>query len=210
MEKIIEFSKDYSSIYSKIIRMLKMQKGKEYSLVDITNYANLILENSKCINPKRCQTLIVKITKEFGIAVYHEAMKKDINGCIKIGGDTKQKYKGNNKVILLNNNLNEWQERVDLAKLLSYYLFDYFGSVYQEENQFYYAELEKKNHDIDKIADRFAMDILTPKELFVEQYNLAVKTNNQYYFVLRYLSCYFEVPKELIKKRIADIQYNCT
>ena len=36
MEKIIEFSKDYSNIYSKIVRMLKMQKGKEYSLDNIT------------------------------------------------------------------------------------------------------------------------------------------------------------------------------
>ena len=52
-----------------------MQKGKEYSLGDITNYANLILEKSKCINPKRCQTLIVKITKEFGIVVYYKSMK---------------------------------------------------------------------------------------------------------------------------------------
>lgn len=89
-------------------------------------------------------------------------------------------------------------------------MFDYLGSVYQADNQFYYAKLEKKNHDIDKIADRFAMDILTPKELFVEQYNVAVKINNQHYFVLRYLSHYFEIPEQFIKKRIAEIQYNCT
>lgn len=212
MEKIIEFSKDYRNLYSKIIKELKNTKIENYSFSDITNYANRILEASRDFNPKKrkSQTLIVKTTKEFGINVYLETMKSEIIGCIKVNGDTKQQYNVTDKVILVNKTINagKYSQRFVTAYLLAYYLFAYLGSESQCKKEYFYAEFMSQDSRIEKIADKFAMDILMPKELFIEQHNIAVKVDSSSYFVLEYLSRYFEVPIQIVAKRIKDIRYN--
>lgn len=208
MEKIIEFSKDYRSPYFKIIKDLKNNKVEEYSSSEITNYANRILDSSRNFNPKRSHTLIVRITKGFGIKVYEEKMRSDILGCIKVNGKTNQEYNGNDKVIVVNKaiNKNAYLQRFILANILGYYLFGYLGGKSQLNNEYFYAEFMNQDSKMDKIANRFAMDILMPRKLFVEQYKIAVKeSNSSSYFIMQYLSRYFEVPIKNVAERVKDI-----
>jgi len=206
MGKIIEFSKYYSSIYFKIIKELNNTKLENYTFSSITNYANRILDASRGFNPERYHTLIVRITEEFGIKVYLEKMRRDIKGCIKVKGDTKQQYDGHEKVILVNKSIkNKYLRRFIVAHLLAYYLFDYLGGDGQEKNEYFYAEYMKQNAKMEKLANRFAMDIMMPKEIFLQQCSVAVEAIKSYYFEIEYLSRFFEIPTDIVEKRRQEL-----
>lgn len=208
MGEIISFSNYYEkSIYSEITNELKDAKTKKYKFSTITEYANRILS----VNERKSYTLIFTITNKFGIKLYSKKMKSNIYGCIKINGDTKQEY-GYEKVILVNNIINDKNiQRVIVAHLLAYYLFDYLGSKNQRNDECYYAEYMKRKFQIEKIANRFTMDILMPKKLFINQYNVAFEAAKEYGYVYRdvfaemYVSRYFKVPTYIAVKRIIEL-----
>lgn len=204
--KVIVFSQDYRNSYYKIIEELKNKKNIDYSYSDIVSYANRILKKSREFNPEKSHTLIVKITKKFGILVYQEKMSKKVLGFIKIGGDIQIKYKSD-KVILLNKNIDGdvYFQRYVLANILAYYLFYYLGSDEQQNNKYFCKELKNEYFEMNKISHKFAMEILMPKKLFVEQYNVAVKSDNSYYFVLMYLSRYFKVNEKIVAQRLKEL-----
>lgn len=210
MGKIIEFSKDYKkSIYSDIIKELKQNKSKEYSLQDATNYANRILEASRQFNPYRCHTLIVKIAHQFGIATYIEKLHKGELGAIRINEDTKQIYAGNNEGILLQKDMDGYMLRFVVAYALGCYLFNYLGSDKWSNKEYIDLRFTSKNIKENKIAYRFAMEILMPTKLFIEQHNIAFNEfNRMRYAVLRYLSLYFKVTMDIVERRICEIKYS--
>ena len=138
-------------------------------------------------------------------------MKSNIYGCIKINGDTKQEY-GYEKVILVNNIINdEYIQRVIVAHLLAYYLFDYLGSKNQRNDECYYAEYMNQNYQIEEVANRFKLDILMPKKIFINQYNVAFEAAKEYGYVYRdvfaemYVSRYFKVSTYIAVKRIIEL-----
>ena len=207
MGKIIEFPKDYKkSLYSTIIKELKNNRGKEYSMKDITSYANRILNESREFNPYRYHTLIVRIAQEFGIDTYIDDMILKL-GFIKTYGDIKEKYKYSDKVIVISRKQEPYLQRLIIAYLLGCYLFKYLSSDASKNKEYFYAEYKSANVRQEMLAYRFAMDILMPRKLFVEQYQMAVKENASYYFVWRYLSKYFQVPESIVEKRIKEIAY---
>lgn len=221
MGEIIRFSNYYEkSIYSEITNELKDTKTKKYKFSTITEYANRILS----VNKRKSYTLIFTITNKFGIKLYSKKMKSNIYGCIKINGDTKQEY-GYEKVILVNNIINDKNiQRVIVAHLLAYYLFDYLGSKNQRNDECYYAEYTKQNYQdeyyyakytkwkflIEKIANRFTMDILMPEKVFINQGKIAhsgaIKFGyvglSEDTFIEIYLSKFFKVPNTVVAARI--------
>lgn len=210
MGKIIEFSKDYKkSIYSNIIKELKQNKNKEYSLQDATNYANRILGASRQFNPYKHDTLIVKIAHEFGIATYFERLHQGELGLIKINGDTKQIYGGNNAVILLKKDMDEYMLRFVVAYALGCYLFNYLGSDKWSNKEYFNLRFTSENIKENKIAYRFAMEILMPTKLFIEQHDIAVdEFKCMRYAVVRYLSLYFKVTMDMVERRIYEIKHS--
>lgn len=210
MGEIIRFSNYYEkSIYSEITNELKDTKTKKYKFSTITEYANRILS----VNKRKSYTLIFTITNKFGIKLYSKKMKSNIYGCIKINGDTKQEY-GYEKVILVNNIINdEYIQRVIVAHLLAYYLFDYLGSKNQRNDECYYAEYMNQNYQIEEVANRFKLDILMPKKIFINQCSVAHRGAKEFgyegvyesLFIERYLSKFFKVPNNMVMARINDL-----
>ena len=207
MGKIIEFPKDYKkSLYSKIIKELKNNRGKEYSMKDITGYANRILNVSREFNPYRYHTLIVRIAREFSVDTYYDDIIFKL-GYIKAYGDVKEKYKCSDKVIVISRKQPPYLQRFIIAYLLGCYLFKYLSSDASRNKESFYTEYKSVEARKEMLAYRFAMDILMPRKLFVEQYQVAVNESLSYYFVRRYLSKYFEVPESIVEKRIQEIAY---
>ena len=86
-------------------------------------------------------------------------------------------------------------------------MFKYLSSDASRNKESFYTEYKSVEARKEMLAYRFAMDILMPRKLFVEQYQVAVNESLSYYFVRRYLSKYFEVPESIVEKRIQEIAY---
>lgn len=158
----------------------------EYTLNEITEIANEILKELDYYSG-RGATPIVKIAKDFGFATYKEVFGTGKSGDIHINGDTKDLY-GNDKVILVNKNQALFQSRFTIAYELAHYLFNL---------------ITKKNHcEIEKQANTFAAELMMPKDLFIKQYNIAKDKSDNHIFIVMYLSRFFEIPINLIEKRI--------
>ena len=173
---------------------------------DITGYANRILNVSREFNPYRYHTLIVRIAREFGVDTYYDDIIFKL-GYIKAYGDVKEKYKCSDKVIVISRKQPPYLQRFIIAYLLGCYLFKYLSSDASRNKESFYTEYKSVEARKEMLAYRFAMDILMPRKLFVEQYQVAVNESLSYYFVRRYLSKYFEVPESIVEKRIQEIAY---
>lgn len=158
----------------------------EYSLNEITEIANKILKEIDYYSG-RGATPIVKIAKDFGFVTYKETLDTGISGDMHISKDTNNKYR-NNKVILVNKNQALFQSRFTIAYELAHYLLDLIH--------------KKEHHDIEKQATTFAAELMMPKDLFIKQYNIAKDESDNHIFIVMYLSRFFEIPINLIEKRI--------
>ncbi|MCM1233776.1 MAG: ImmA/IrrE family metallo-endopeptidase [Ruminococcus flavefaciens] len=177
----------------------------EYSLVEIRNIANNILSMMSKNYSGRCATPIVKIAKLFDFKTYKEYLNE--SGDININGTTKEKY-GHDKVILVNRNEELYHQRFVVAHELAHYLFDFLGnSTYTDKNILFADTYEKDKHETpqEKRANTFAAEIMMPKELFIQQYNIARREEKNHMFIVMYLSRYFETSIESIEKRIKEV-----
>lgn len=183
----------------------KNRKGHEYSLAEIRNITNVILSMMSNNYSGRCATPIVKIAKLFDFKTYKESLNE--SGDININGETKKKY-GHDKVILVNREEELPHQRFVVAHELAHYLFDFLGDVTYEDKSILFADTyEKDKHETpqEKRANAFAAEIMMPKELFIRQYNVARREENNHMFIVMYLSRYFETSVESIEKRIKEV-----
>lgn len=184
----------------------KNRNGYNYTLTDITKLTNDILGNIKYYSGKGA-TPIVRIAKEFGFTTYKETLKDGKSGDIYIAGETNSQYSCD-KVILVNKNEERYHQRFVVAHELAHYLFDYLGnSQYSNDNILFIDTYKKDQHETiqEKRANAFAAEIMMPRELFIKQYNIAIKESNNRIFVLTYLSKFFETSINAIEKRIMEV-----
>lgn len=182
----------------------KNKKGHAYSLLEIRKIANDILSMTNFYSG-RCATPIVKIAKLFDFKTYKESIKD--SGDININGDTRNKY-GHDKVILVNKEDELFHQRFVIAHELAHYLFDYLGNPNYTDTRIMFADTyQKDKHETaqEKRASTFAAEIMMPKELFIKQYNIAMREENNHMFIIMYLSRYFETSIDSIEKRIMEV-----
>lgn len=158
----------------------------DYSFNEIAEIANEILKELDYYSG-RGATPIMKIAKDFGFATYKETFNTGKSGDIHISEDANNKYE-NDKVIIVNKNQALFQSRFTIAYELAHYLFNL---------------IPKKNHcEIEKQANTFAAELMMPKDLFIKQYNIAKDKSDNHIFIVMYLSRFFEIPINLVEKRI--------
>lgn len=184
----------------------KNEKGYEYSLKEIAEVANNILKEIDYYS-WRGATPIVKIAKEFDFKTYRETLKNGKSGDIHINGETKDKY-GHDKVILVNKKDELFHQRFVVAHELAHYLFEFLGNNdYLDSNIIFVDTYKKDKHETpqEKRANAFAAEIMMPSELFVKQYNIARREDNNRIFILMYLSRFFETSIDSIEKRLMEV-----
>ena len=211
MEKIIEFSRAQKKkrlkkdLYITIIWELKNNKGKQYSFSEITEYANRILNAGFQWTHQETYTRILTVVNKFNISIYTSEIQdsKMPLGMIGVNGITTMRL-GCDKAIITDRRIDENLQLFITAYLLGLYLFDYLPSGKEE-----YYHIERMGNYVDNIMEenayRFAMDIMMPRQRFLEQYNYAKKVNKSPYYIQNYLSDCFRVPKIVVQKRIIEI-----
>lgn len=148
---------------------------------------------------------IVKLCKKYGFYVIQDNLDDICPKNIMINGDTEKIY-NHNKVILVSGNTHKYNQRFYAAHELAHYLFDYpndttFGTERLYEDNY----IELKKYIPENRADKFALSILMPQELFFKQLNIAKTYFTDSYLIYTYLSRFFEVPMESILLRIKEV-----
>lgn len=194
--------------FEELIRELrtKNENGYEYSLKEITQIANDIL-NKIDYYSGRGATPIVKIAKEFDFKTYKETLKNGKSGDIHINGETKEKY-GHDKIILVNKKDELFHQRFVVAHELAHYLFEFLGNPeYSDSNVIFVDTYKKDQHETpqEKRANAFAAEIMMPRDLFIKQYCIARREDSNRMFILMYLSRFFETSIDSIEKRIMEV-----
>lgn len=183
----------------------KNKKRYEYSSDDIRNIVKNILSMMSNNYSGRCATPIVKIAKLFDFKTSREILNE--SGDININGYTEKKY-GHDKIILVNRADELFHQRFVIAHELAHYLFDFLGNADYSDKTILFADTyEKDKHDTpqEKRANSFAAEIMMPTDLFIRQYFVAKREENNHMFIVMYLSRYFETSIEAIEKRIMEV-----
>lgn len=185
-----------------ILKNLK-EKREDFNTSVITTTAEDILKALGFYN-KKIATPIVKIAKAFEVKSYIvDQNDNNIEGQLFINGTTKNLY-GQDKVIIVNKKNDSYFNRFIVARQLGAFLFNF-----KEKNGY----KDKKNVFIDtyysnqycKEYERFATEILMPLNMFAKQYTVGAEELHYRIFVVKYLSCYFEVPEYLVERRINEL-----
>ena len=213
MNNIIEFrhctwKRDDTMRFEELIKDLAEKNAAryEYSVAEISEVANRILKNIDYYTG-RGATPIVKIAKEFDFKTYKENLTDGKSGDIHINGETHSKY-GHDKIILVNKNDELYHQRFVVAHELAHYLFEFLGNPdYSDNNKIFLDTYYKNKHETpqEKRANQFAAEILMPENLFLQQYAIAKRTDNNRMFLLLYLSRFFETSVDSIEKRIMEV-----
>jgi hypothetical protein len=182
----------------------KNKEGHKYTLEEIQNIAYEILSMYSPYS-YQCATPIVKIAKIFNFKTYEESLQE--SGDININGDTFKKY-GHDKVILVNENDELFHQRFVIAHELAHYLFDFLGnSKYEDPTILFKDTYQKDKHETyqEKRASTFAAEIMMPKKVFIQQYEIAKSVFDTRLYTLEYLSEYFETSVDSIARRITEV-----
>ena len=195
-------------MYEDLIQYLEKRYKKKYTTLEVEQLADSILIEN---NPAElvAPTPIVKIVSDFGVKAFKiEKLGKDISGNIYIGGTTEKVFH-HDKVIVVQAKEEFYHQRFIIAHELGHYLLDYIGNpTFEHPKKFFSKTYIKTEHEYseDILVDKFAAELLMPSRLFLQKYiNIMDYSRNNIVFTVTYLSVFFEVKKEKIIKRIAEI-----
>lgn len=186
-----------------ILKNLK-EKREEFTTPVIARTAEDILKALDFYNIRN-STPIVKITEAFGIKPY-KVIPDDysIEGQLFIGGTTKDLY-GQDIVIVVNKKKHLYHNRFAIARQLAVFLFNF------KENDGYRnkqkAIIDTYNGQFCKDYEKFATEILMPRDMFIKQYSIAAKLDKRRIFLIMYLSRYFEVPEYFVERKIYELTH---
>lgn len=180
------------------------EKREDFTTSLIIRTAEDVLKATGFYN-RNIATPINKIVENFGITPYKGKMRKsNINGCLYINGTTKQIY-GQDRVIIVNENNSTYFNRFIVARQLAVFLLNFKENDKYKNKQKVFID-EYKGEDC-KDYERFATEILMPRDMFIKQYNIAVEEDSRHIFVIMYLSRYFEVSEYLVERRIYELTH---
>ena len=144
-------------------------------------------------------TPIVQLATELGFNVFLRRLNRKHCGKIKITKKGAGEYE---KTIILNQREELGHIRFVLAHELGHYIFSYSSN--QECFENYY--IKNSHNDIDEImVNRFAAELLMPRDLFVKKYNQIAKDTNDIRFTICYLSRLFKTSTKSVSKRIKEV-----
>lgn len=154
-----------------------------------------------------CDTTIVpvvSIAKEMKFFTYQRKLFWFLSGIIAINKKYLKKYKTDH-IIITNKRINPLQQRFVIAHELAHFLFDY-----DHVSPEYFNTYIKNTHNTEseRRANTFAANLLMPKELFIKEYNKALKINSDPVFVMFYLSDKFQSPRRAVIKRMSEVLSN--
>lgn len=173
-------------------------RSKEYNIDNVREAAELILKDYS----DGSVTPIVKIINDAGFKIYLQELPQNIGGYIVLSDEIKDKF-GTDKIIVLNNSNTAKRRRFTLAHEFGHFLIDPNARNVIE----YYNAFEDDNNgdDNERIINRFAAELLMPKEAFIQKKAEIGKDDNDFYEIVRKLSEHFQVPTEAIKRRFDEV-----
>lgn len=151
-----------------------------------------------------CDTTIVpvvRIAKNMNFSTYQRKLFWFLSGSIEINKKYIKRY-NTDHVIFTNKNVNPFQQRFVIAHELAHFLFDY-----DHQSPIYYNTYIKNNHneESERRANAFAANLLMPKELFIKEYNKALRIHSDPVYIMFYLSEKFKSPRKAVIKRISEV-----
>lgn len=190
--------------YNTILTNLRSRNNlNNFSSEGILLLANDILKAADCYN-EPISTPVVKVSKDFDIAVYYQDLGQKIFGKLFVNSFTKDTYEGNNQVIIVNNNVSYYFKRCIIAYELCFFLLNYIGSSYENNKNCFF--LDVFNYNPSSKETILAREILMPTSMFLEQYNIAFKNNSDNsMLIIADLSSFFKVPYNWVEKRISEL-----
>ncbi len=173
----------------------RRKSGQEYTIDEMGNISRKFL-NQLSFNGKG-PVPIVQIAKSMGFKIYQQPMETRLSGFIAVDEELKGLFH-NDKIISVNINDEIGHQRFVIAHELAHYLFDYCP-----ESKEYYDTYVKDTHETDseKIANRFAAELLMPKSSFIEQFRNCKSSSN----VIDELKKKFQVQDKAIIKRLREV-----
>lgn len=181
-----------------------------YTVDNVGEAAELLLK----VKPLGVPVKIIQLCKEMGFNIYQQDLPSEICGYIAIDGELKDKL-GSDKIISVNENESNKRRRFTVAHELGHYLFnfdpatqlEFFNKFERNPNE---DDTNEATSDEECIANRFAAELLMPKEIFTKKYTEyvqnAAKTLDNLYEIKQQLSDDFLVPPKAVQKRIDELE----
>lgn len=180
----------------------KRRNGKKYETSEMKYVADKIL--SETGNTNTLVIPVVDIAKKMNFVTYQRNFIWFLSGTIAINKKYRKRY-NTDHVIFTNRKVHPYQQRFVIAHELAHFLFDY-----DHVKQVYYNTYLKNTHNAEseRRANTFAANLLMPREIFIKEYNNALKINSDPVFVMFYLSDKFKAPIKSVIKRTSEVLHS--
>lgn len=204
--KPIKLDTTVNEKYQDLVSNLQSTPTSDYNIKETEELADTILKIRNYFNTQ-APPPIVNITRDFGFSVFKQHnMKSNISGNIYIGGTTAQCYPTSNKVIIVSDKEEYFQQRFIIAYELGHYLMDYLSNPeYTNNPGKLFSKPYYSNKQNDLQTDNFAMELLMPQHQFTTQYLFAIEESYDRRYAISYLSSFFKVTKSRVERRILEI-----
>lgn len=195
-------------MYEELIQKLKEVSANKYVIREAEELADRLLREGGYFGNVGA-TPVVTIANKLGFKAFKEDISdENISGNIFVGGTTEEVY-GVDKVIVVSSNEEHAHQRFIIAHELGHYLMDYLGGRdHEDENKLFAKTYPKISHDSPEEirADRFAAELLMPREVFSSQYMKAmIVFDFDNSVVIKKLAAIFAVKESSIRRRIEEI-----
>lgn len=192
----------YTEAVNKIRCLLKNHpEGQPVPEDIIVEAANTLL---KVGNLKDTPIEIIALCKNMGFKVYNQEMPDIFCGYIAIDGELKDTF-GTDRIIVTNADESPKRRRFTVAHELGHYLFNFDPA---KSISFYNAfEQDGETSPDENTCNRFAAELLMPKDIFTNAYELAREKfvgPDANYNIVQQLSEEFLVPPKAVKRRLVS------
>lgn len=195
--------------------LIKNGNGEAYTPEQAAGLADEILKAASSLGYHNdSATPIIEIIRGFGIDIRcTKNIPGDNAGVIYAGGKTEKVY-GVDTIIFTDSREPFEHQRFVMAHELAHYLFDYEGNPVNKKASKNIRTFEetypRKNHSSEKEvrANRFAAELLMPRNLFAREYNYAMDRSNNRIYTIKYLAKCFQVKETSIERRIYEVLYD--
>ena len=145
---------------------------------------------------------IVRIIVDAGFKIFYQDMPKEIGGYIIIGDKFQEKL-GSDKIIVINEKEDYNRQRFSLAHEFGHFLLD--DNAKQKPEYYNAFESDDNKSELEILINRFAAELLMPKEEFKKEYQKALQNTADVYEIYKSLSDPFRVPFVSVKRRIEEV-----
>lgn len=195
------FKKWGEKMYKKVIDEIRQEHMRGYYTVDTVYVAAQKIHSVKNV---RTPVKIIEICNSMGFSVFQQDLPKEICGYIAIDGELKDRF-DTDRIISVNRNESSKRRRFTVAHELGHFLFDFDPNKIQFYNAFEHDHNESEEEN-EKLANRFAAELLMPADKFRKEYNRIFRKYNgsseQLYETVQELSDLFLVPPKAVEMRI--------